>query len=120
MVENLVASGSIEGITGAKSWQQYLEETNPELAEWARSYNPYDYTKAGTNEGTFKTLTGRSSTDFDWSPLERINKTQQLSLKQHSVILKTHSIKILRILKIGRTLLVTYLKSLVKNNYKIY
>lgn len=81
MVENLVASDSIEGITGAKSWQQYLEETNPELAEWARSYNPYDYTKAGTNEGTFKTLTGRSSTDFDWSPLERINKNAVTQLK---------------------------------------
>lgn len=81
MVENLVASGSIEGITGAKSWQQYLEETNPELAEWARSYNPYDYTKVGTNEGTFKTLTGRSSTDFDWSPLERINKNAATQLK---------------------------------------
>ena len=81
MVENLVASGSIKGITGAKSWQQYLEETNPELAEWARSYNPYDYTKAGTNEGTFKTLTGRSSTDFDWSPLERINKNAATQLK---------------------------------------
>ena len=81
MVENLVASGSIEGITGAKSWQQYLEETNPELAEWARSYNQYDYTKAGTNEGTFKTLTGRSSTDFDWSPLERINKNAATQLK---------------------------------------
>ena len=81
MVENLVASGSIEDITGAKSWQQYLEETNPELAEWARSYNPYDYTKAGTNEGTFKTLTGRSSTDFDWSPLERINKNAATQLK---------------------------------------
>ena len=81
MVENLVASGSIEGIADAKSWQQYLEETNPELAEWARSYNPYDYTKAGTNEGTFKTLTGRSSTDFDWSPLERINKNAATQLK---------------------------------------
>lgn len=81
MVENLVASGSIEGIADAKSWQQYLEETNPELAEWARSYNPYDYTKAGTNEGTFKTLTGRSSADFDWSPLERINKNAATQLK---------------------------------------
>ena len=81
MVENLVASGSIEGITGAKSWQQYLEETNPELAEWARSYDPYNYTKVGTNEGTFKTLTGRSSTDFDWSPLERINKNAATQLK---------------------------------------
>lgn len=81
MVENLVASGSIEGLTGAKSWQQYLEETNPDLAEWARSYNQYNYTRAGTNEGTFKTLTGRSSTDFDWSPLERITKNAATQLK---------------------------------------
>lgn len=56
---------------GGYSWGQYLSESDPELYEWASSYNPYNYTEAGTNEGTFKTMTGRMSTDYLYSYAER-------------------------------------------------
>lgn len=69
MVENLAAYESIEG---ARSWQSFLEETNPELAEWAASADQYNYTKAGTKAGSFKTITGRESTDNAWSFAERM------------------------------------------------
>ena len=69
MVENLAAYESIEG---ARSWQSFLEETNPELAEWATSADQYNYTAAGTKAGSFKTITGRESTDNAWSFAERM------------------------------------------------
>lgn len=56
---------------GGYSWGQYLSESDPDLYEWASSYNPYNYTEAGTNEGTFKTMTGRMSTDYLYSYAER-------------------------------------------------
>lgn len=78
MVENLAAYESIEG---ARSWQSFLEETNPELAEWAASTDQYNYTTAGTKAGSFKTITGRESTDFAWSYAERMTgvKVEQLT-----------------------------------------
>lgn len=77
MIENL----ALEGIQGARSWQSFLEETNPELAEWATSADQYNYTTAGTKAGSFKTMTGRESTDFAWSYAERMTgvKVQQLN-----------------------------------------
>lgn len=77
MIENL----ALEGIQGARSWQSFLEETNPELAEWATSTDQYNYTTAGTKAGSFKTMTGRESTDFAWSYAERMTgvKVQQLN-----------------------------------------
>lgn len=53
------------------SWGQYLTETNPELATWANSYNPYNYTQAGTNAGTMRTMYGMMSTDEEYSFAER-------------------------------------------------
>ena len=38
MIENL----ALEDIQGARSWQRFLEETNPELAEWAASTDQYN------------------------------------------------------------------------------
>lgn len=77
MIENL----ALEDIQGARSWQSFLEETNPELAEWAASTDQYNYTTAGTKAGSFKTITGRESTDFAWSYAERMTgvKVQQLT-----------------------------------------
>lgn len=77
MIENL----ALEDIQGSRSWQSFLEETNPELAEWATSTDQYNYTTAGTKAGSFKTMTGRESTDFAWSYAERMTgvKVQQLN-----------------------------------------
>lgn len=77
MIENL----ALEDIQGARSWQSFLEETNPELAEWAASTDQYNYTTAGTKAGSFKTITGRESTDFAWSYAERMTgvKVEQLN-----------------------------------------
>lgn len=77
MIENL----ALEDIQGARSWQSFLEETNPELAEWATSTDQYNYTTAGTKAGSFKTITGRESTDFAWSYAERMTgvKVKQLN-----------------------------------------
>ena len=77
MIENL----ALEDIQGARSWQSFLEETNPELAEWATSTDQYNYTTAGTKAGSFKTITGRESTDFAWSYAERMTgvKVEQLN-----------------------------------------
>ena len=77
MIENL----ALEDIQGARSWQSFLEETNPELAEWATSTDQYNYTTIGKKASSFKTMTGRESTDFAWSYAERMTgvKVQQLN-----------------------------------------
>lgn len=77
MIENL----ALEDIQGARSWQSFLEETNPELAEWAASTDQYNYTTIGKKASSFKTMTGRESTDFAWSYAERMTgvKVQQLN-----------------------------------------
>lgn len=55
------------------SWEQYLSETNPELLDWAKSYNPY---LAGTNDpfwaGTMRTAHGTMSNDYKYTFLERM------------------------------------------------
>lgn len=55
------------------SWEQYLSETNPELLDWAKTYNPY---LAGTNDpfwaGTMRTAHGTMSDDYKYTFLERM------------------------------------------------
>lgn len=53
------------------SFGQWLAENNQELYNWSQSYNPYDYTEAGTNEGSFKTMVGLTSTDEKYTFMER-------------------------------------------------
>lgn len=52
-------------------YYKWLNDTNPELYEWSQTYNPYDYTEAGTNIGSFKTLFGMTSTDEKYEFIER-------------------------------------------------
>ena len=61
------------------TWGKYLAETNPDLLDWANSYNPYNYTQSGTNAGTMRTMYGMMSTDEEYSFAERfggLNKEQ--------------------------------------------
>lgn len=55
------------------SWEQYLSETNPELLDWAKTYNPY---LAGTKDpfwaGTMRTSHGTMSNDYKYTFLERM------------------------------------------------
>ena len=55
------------------SWEQYLSETNPELLDWAKTYNPY---LAGTEDpfwaGTMRTAHGTMSNDYKYTFLERM------------------------------------------------
>lgn len=71
-MENFVASTDAKRAAGAKSWGEYLSETNPELLEWASKQNQYDYTLGRTNAGSFKTLFGMSSTDQEYEFAERL------------------------------------------------
>lgn len=57
---------------GGYSWGDYLNETNPELATWANTYNPYNYTQDGTNAGTMRTMFGMMSTDYAYEFAERM------------------------------------------------
>lgn len=66
------------------SWEQYLSETNPELLDWAKTYNPY---LAGTNDpfwaGTMRTAHGTMSNDYKYTFLERMGG---LSSKQINAV----------------------------------
>lgn len=53
------------------SFGQWLAENNQELYDWSQSYNPYDYTEAGSNLGSFKTMVGLTSTDEKYTFMER-------------------------------------------------
>lgn len=53
------------------SYYNWLNKTNPELFEWSQRYNPYDYTEAGSNIGTFKTMLNMQSTDSKYEFIER-------------------------------------------------
>lgn len=68
-LENYAATRQGEG----PSWEQYLSETNPELLDWAKTYNPY---LAGTNDpfwaGTMRTAHGTMSNDYKYTFLERM------------------------------------------------
>lgn len=67
-LENFAATHKNEG----QSWSEYLQATNPELYDWASSYNPYNIGPDDmTYAGSFRTMTGRTSTDYTYSFLER-------------------------------------------------
>lgn len=53
------------------SFGQWLSENNQDLFKWSQSYNPYNYTEAGTNVGSFNTMVGLTSTDEEYSFIER-------------------------------------------------
>lgn len=53
------------------SFGNWLYNTDEELYDWAKSYNPYNYTEAGTNLGSFQTMVGLTSTDQQYSFIER-------------------------------------------------
>lgn len=53
------------------SFGQWLAENNQELYDWSQSYNPYNYTEASSNEGSFKTMVGLTSTDEKYTFMER-------------------------------------------------
>lgn len=57
--------------TGGYSWGDYLYETDEDVFNWANSYNPYNYTFDGTNQGTFRTMVGLAADDYEWSFAER-------------------------------------------------
>lgn len=54
------------------TWSTWLRENNEDLYDWAGSYNYYNYTQAGTNAGTVRTMYGMMSTDMTYSYLERM------------------------------------------------
>ena len=66
-LENFAAQREGQGT----SFGEYLQAKNPELFEWAKSYNPYDVTNDQTRAGSFRTMTGRTSTDYEYSFIER-------------------------------------------------
>ena len=53
------------------SFGNWLAENDEKLYEWSRSYNPYNYTEAGTNLGSFKTMVGLTSADEKYTFMER-------------------------------------------------
>ena len=53
------------------SFAQWLAGNDENLYEWSRSYNPYNYTEAGTNLGSFKTMVGLTSADEKYTFMER-------------------------------------------------
>lgn len=65
------------------SWSDYLAETNPELLEWANTYNPYNYTPEGTNAATLNTMYGMASDDYTYQFAERLAGLPEKSLKKY-------------------------------------
>ena len=67
-LENYAATRQGKG----PSWEEYLSENNPELLDWAKTYNPY---LAGTKDpfwaGTMRTAHGTVSNDYKYTFLER-------------------------------------------------
>ncbi len=56
---------------GMETWGEFLATTDVDVLDWAESYNPYNFTVGGSNAATFRTMTGRLSTDAEYSFLER-------------------------------------------------
>lgn len=73
------------------SFGKWLSETNQELYNWSQSYNPYDYTVAGTNLGSFKTMAGLTSTDETYQFIERFGG---LSRKELDTMFKGFTSKV--------------------------
>lgn len=72
-VENYIGQGERpEGLEDVMSWEDYVRSTNSDLADYMFAADPYNYTKEGSVAGSFRTLTGRESTDRTWSYAERI------------------------------------------------
>lgn len=65
-----------------RGFTQWLSDTNSDLYTWAMSPDGYDYTRAGTNLGTAKSIVGLESDDTayrnheyaDWSNLSTYDK----------------------------------------------
>lgn len=86
-VENYIGQGERpEGLEDVMSWEDYIRGTNPDLADYMFAGDPYNYTKEGTVAGSFRTLTGRESTDRTWSYAERITgvKAAQINKQYES------------------------------------
>lgn len=86
-VENYIGQGERpEGLDNIMSWEDYIRSTNPDLADYMFANDPYNYTEEGTVAGSFRTLTGRESTDRDWSYAERITgiKAAQINKQYES------------------------------------
>ena len=60
-----------QGEYGLPSYGKWLSETNEDLFNWMQTYNPYNYTEAGTQFGTLKTMLGLKSTDDTYTFAER-------------------------------------------------
>ena len=53
---------------GGYSWGQYLLDTNEDLYNWSKTYNPYNYTFEGTNAGSFRTMVGHlQNATVEWT-----------------------------------------------------
>lgn len=70
-IENALAT------QGGYSWGDFLSENYSDVYDWATSYNPYNYTQEGSQAGTFRTMTGRMSTDYLYSFAERFGGLTQ-------------------------------------------
>jgi hypothetical protein len=55
-----------------RGFDQWLSDTDAELRDWAVTGDAYNYTKAGTNFGTAKSLLGLESTDQSHSQPEYV------------------------------------------------
>lgn len=67
---------------GNYTFGEYLSQTDEDLLNWAQSYNPWNYTEAGTNAGTFKTMYGMASTDTSYAFAERFGGLTKGELEQ--------------------------------------
>lgn len=80
-VENYIGQGELpEGLENVMSWEDYIRSTSPDLADYMFAGDPYNYTKEGTVAGSFRTLTGRESTDRTWSYAERITGIKAIQI----------------------------------------
>lgn len=57
-------------VSSMRGFDQWLSDTDSELRDWWASGDAYNYTKAGTNAGTAKTLVGLESTDNTYNKWE--------------------------------------------------
>ena len=80
MFYDLIENRQYQGVT---SYGQWLQETNPELYSWAYdpNQNIYDSSSDNTNAGTFRELTGRSSTDYDYTWIEHVAALDEGEIK---------------------------------------
>lgn len=65
-----------------ESFYSWLSKENEELFNWSKSYNPYDYTEAGTQAGSFRTMVGLTSTDEQYRFIERFGGMSESEVKK--------------------------------------